>query len=60
MAATKAQIRAVRKYEAEKVDRVNCRFKRGTKERILETGYTINGFIVEAVMEKLERLEKEK
>ena len=56
--ATEAQKRAIRKYE-ETVDRINCRFPKGTKERITATGSSVNAFIIEAVLEKLEALKKE-
>lgn len=53
-----AQRKAVYKYD-EKFERVNCRFNKGTKERIKNVGYkSINTFIISAVMEKLEREEK--
>ena len=56
--ATEAQRKAVYKYD-DKFERVNCRLKKGTKERIEKVGYkSINTFIVSAVMEKLEREEK--
>lgn len=55
MAASEAQKRAIAKYEKDKVDRINCRLPKGTKERILETGATVNAFIIDAVMEKLQR-----
>lgn len=51
---TEAQKRATAKYEKENYDKVLVRFPKGTKERILETGASsINGFIVDAVQEKL-------
>lgn len=37
--------RAVARYTSEKVDRVNCLFPRGTKERISRTGMSCNAFI---------------
>jgi len=53
-----AQKRAVYKYD-DKFERVNCRFKVGTKEAITKAGYkSINDFIKLAVAEKLEREEK--
>lgn len=55
MTASEAQKRAIAKYEAEKVDRINCRLPKGIKDKILESGYTVNAFIIEAVKEKLER-----
>ena len=56
---SEAQRRAVANYE-EKVDRVNCRFPKGTKQRIEATGSTINAFIIMAVEKELERIEKTK
>lgn len=50
---TEAQKRAIRRYEKHKVDRINARLPKGTKELILSTGASVNGFIVEAVSEKL-------
>ncbi len=56
--ATEAQRKAIYKYD-DKFERVNCRLKKGTKERIEKAGYkSINTFIVSAVMEKLEKEEK--
>lgn len=57
MAATEAQKRAIAKYEKKKVDRINCRLPKGTKDRIAATGYTANAFILAAVEEKLEKME---
>ena len=53
---SEAQRRAVANYQ-EKVDRVNCRFPKGTKHRIEATGESINGFIIRSVLAELERLE---
>lgn len=50
-----AQRKAIYKYD-DKFERVNCRFEVGTKEKILNAGYTINDFIKLAVKEKLERI----
>lgn len=55
---TDAQRKAVYNYD-DKFERVNCRFKTGTKKRIRKIGYkSVNSFIISAVMEKLEREEK--
>ena len=54
--ATEARKRAIRKYEAEKVDRINCRLPKGYKDEILASGSTVNHFIIEAVREKLDRI----
>ena len=57
--ATDAQKKAIRKYEEEKVDRINCRLPKGIKEEIIATGQSVNSFIIEAVLEKLEKDRKE-
>ena len=55
---TPAQRDAVKKYDTETHERVNCRFKSGTKTRIEKLGYTsIAKFIQLAVYDKLEREE---
>lgn len=52
---SEAQRKAIYKYD-EKWERVNCRFKIGTKDSIKKAGYTsIQDFIKLAVAEKLER-----
>lgn len=52
---TEAQRKAVYKYD-DKWERVNCRFKIGTKDSIKNAGYSsIQAFIKQAVAEKLER-----
>lgn len=53
MAITKAQAKAVAKYEKENYDRVLVRLPKGTKEKIKKYTDSINGFIVSAVNEKL-------
>lgn len=55
--ASEAQKRAIQKYEQEKVDRINCRLPKGLKEQIQETGASVNNFIIEAVQEKLARIQ---
>lgn len=56
--ASEAMKRAIYKYD-NKFERINCRFKIGTKERITKLGYkSINDFIKLAVAEKLEHDEK--
>ena len=55
---TEATRRAIYKYD-DKFERVNCRFSKGTKERIEKLGYkSANDFIKLAVAEKLEHDEK--
>ena len=55
MPATEAQKRAIKRYEAEKVDRINCRLPKPLKSEIEKTGQSVNAFIIEAVTEKLNR-----
>lgn len=53
--ASEAHMRATAKWEKENYDKVLVRFPKGTKEKITKTGSSLNGFIVSAVNEKLER-----
>ncbi len=39
-------------------DTVSCRLPKGTKDRITNQGFTVNGFINTLVLERLEELEK--
>lgn len=52
---SQAQMRATAEYEKKNYDKVLIRFPKGMKEKILNTGSTINGFVITAVNEKLER-----
>lgn len=55
---SKAMRKAINKYDS-KFERVNCRFPDGTKNRIIKAGYkSINQFIIQAVLEKLDGIEK--
>ncbi len=43
------------------VDRVNCQFPKGTKDRIKElTGKSCNAFIKETVVRELDKIERKK
>lgn len=54
--ASAAHIKATTKWEKENYDKVLVRFPKGIKEEITNSGAkSINGFIVEAVKEKLNR-----
>ena len=53
--ASEAHMRATAKWEKENYDKVLVRFPKGTKEKITNTGNSLNGFIVSAVNEKLDR-----
>lgn len=49
---------AVQRY-SETVDRVNCQFPKGTKERIKKaTGKSCNAFIKETILKELEKIER--
>lgn len=50
---SEAQKRATAKYEAANYDKVLIRFPKGTKDRIIATGATVNGFTVQAVIDRL-------
>lgn len=52
---SKAAQRATEKYKKANYDRVSVLLPKGTKEQIQATGETVNGFINQAVIEKLER-----
>lgn len=54
MTVSKAVQRATEKYAKENYDRVLVKFPKGTKEKIKETGETVNGFINKAVADRLE------
>ncbi len=55
---SEAMRKAIYKYD-DKFERVNCRFPVGIKSRIKKAGYnSINQFIVQAVLEKLENIDK--
>lgn len=50
-----AQAKAIKKYSA-KFERINCRFEKGTLDRIKQTGYTsANQFIIKAVNNELSK-----
>lgn len=54
--ASAAHIRATTKWEKENYDKVLVRFPKGTKDKILDSGAkSVNGYIVDAVNEKLNR-----
>lgn len=62
MPATKAHIRATTKYEAKAYDKILIRIRKDgdvTRETIAKAaeleGISLNGFIIEAIKEKMER-----
>lgn len=62
MAASEAHMKATRKWEAKAYDRVALNVPKGQRQIIkdfAEThGYSTNAFILEAVREKMERMEQ--
>ena len=58
--ASAAHMRATKKYEQANYDKVMVRLKKGMKDRIQATGNTLNGFIVQAVYDQLETIERRK
>lgn len=63
MPMTEAQKRAHDKYESKTYDKYGIRFKKdelaGIREFAESHGYTINGFVVDAVREKIASMSKE-
>lgn len=61
--ASEAQKRAIKNYEKYNIDKMTLRLPKGKKEEIakatINTGESVNGFIVSAVDEKLERIKKD-
>jgi len=58
MTTNKAKQNASKKYHDKAYDNILVRFPSGTKARIQSTGKTVNGFINEAVIKKLEQDQK--
>lgn len=48
-----AQMKATAKYEKENYDKILVRFPKGTKDKIKMQSDSVNGYIVDAVIEKL-------
>ena len=55
MAISEARYKANKKYDEKAYDHVTIRLPKGTKDTILNSGSSINGFVVQAVLEKLEK-----
>ena len=53
--ASEARRRAVRKHDAERVDRVTIRLPKGSKEIIKKAGYSVNEYVMKDVMEQVKR-----
>ena len=54
MVKSKAAQEATKRYQDKAYDKVLVLFPKGTKALIQATGSTVNGFIVKAVLEKLQ------
>ena len=54
MAISAAQKEAVKRYQEKKYDRVSVLLPAGTKDRITATGESVNGYIVDAVLDALD------
>ena len=59
MSTSKAQVKAVAKYDLSHYDKVTVKLPKGLKDEILAKGYTVSGFLVEATKEKLSKIEKD-
>lgn len=58
IAVSDAQKKATAKFEKENYDKILVRFPKGTKEEIKKKSNSVNGFIVDAVKDKIERNDK--
>lgn len=56
---SKAQQKATREWEKRNYDIVSLRLPKGTKDRIKKVSKTVNGYIVSATIEQLEKDESE-
>lgn len=52
---SEAMRRAIKKHDTEKVDKVTVRLPKGTKEVITGMGYSVNEYVIAAVMDRLEK-----
>lgn len=59
MAKTEAQLRATRKWENNNYDIVAVRLPKGTKARIEALGESYNSIGVRAILNELDKLEKD-
>ena len=56
----KKRIKRQNEKAREKWDSITCKLPKGTKDRIQAQGLTINGFVNQLVLEKLDELENNK
>ena len=54
----KKRIKRQNEKARESWDSITCKLPKGTKDRIQAQGLTINGFVNQLVLEKLDELEK--
>lgn len=52
---SEARRRAIKKFDAEKVDRVTVRLPKGSKDVIKGTGRSVNEYVIMAVVEQMKR-----
>lgn len=56
MVKSKAAQEATRRYQAKAYDQVLVLLPKGTKDRIKAVGTSVNGFIVQAVNDRLQKI----
>ena len=56
----KSRVKRQNEKAKENYDRISVMLPKGTKDRIQAQGLTINGFVNQLVLEKLDELEKNK
>ena len=56
----KSRVKRQNEKAKENYDRISVMLPKGTKDRIQAQGLTINGFVNQLVLEKLDQLEKNK
>lgn len=52
---SEARRRAIKKFDAEKVDKATIRLPKGSKEIIKKAGFSVNEYVIRAVVEQLRR-----
>lgn len=57
---SQAHMRATKKWEDANYDKVLLRLPKGTNDRIIATGESLNGFIKQATLDRLDAIERNK
>lgn len=60
MVKSKAAVEATRRYEDKNYDQIRLLLPKGTKDRIKNTGESVNGFINRLIKIELDRIEANK